>query len=77
MFDHYLYNNVIQDISKFYAACNYCKNKYNNPAISTGNWGCDAFGSDRAHKFLQQLLCAKANDVKLSFSSNLFSHLDK
>ena len=69
MFDHYLYNNVIQDISKFYTACNYCKNKYNNPAISTGSWGCGAFGSDRAHKFLQQLLCAKANDVKLSFSA--------
>ena len=69
MFDHYLYNNVVQDVSKFYTACNYCKNKYKNPVISTGSWGCGAFGCDRAHKFLQQLVSAKANDVQISFST--------
>jgi len=69
MFDHYLYRNVMQDISKFYSACNFCKGKYNNPGISTGSWGCGAFGCDRAHKFLQQLICAKSNNVKLSFST--------
>ncbi len=69
MFDHYKYNNVIQDISKFYTACNFCKQKYGNPSISTGSWGCGVFGCDRAHKFLQQLICAKSNHVKLSFST--------
>ena len=69
MFDHYLFNNLIQDISKFYTACNYCNNKYSNPGISTGSWGCGAFGCDKAHKFLQQLICAKVNNVKLSFST--------
>ena len=69
MFDHYLMNNVIQDISKFYTGCNFCKKNYQNPCISTGSWGCGAFGCDRAHKFLQQILCAKVNNVKLSFST--------
>ena len=70
MFDHYLHNNIIQDISKYYTACEYCNKKYNNPGISTGSWGCGAFGCDRAHKFLQQLICSKANNVKLSFSTH-------
>jgi len=69
MYDHYLSRNVIQDISKFYSACNFCKKKNENPGISTGSWGCGAFGCDRAHKFLQQLICAKSNNVKLSFST--------
>ena len=69
MYDHYLYKNVMQDISKFYSACNFCKKKHENPGISTGSWGCGAFGCDRAHKFLQQLICAKSNHVKLFFST--------
>lgn len=69
MYDHYLYKSVMQDISKFYSACEFCKFKYQNPGISTGSWGCGAFGCDRAHKFLQQLICAKSNNVKLSFST--------
>lgn len=69
MFNHYLYKSVIQDVSKFFTACEFCKKKYNNAAISTGNWGCGAFGCDKAHKFLQQIICSKANDVKLSFST--------
>ena len=69
MFDHYMSKSVIQDVSKYYTACQYCANKYKNPGISTGSWGCGAFGCDRAHKFLQQILCAKANNVKLSFST--------
>ena len=66
---HYSPKSVAQDISKFYSACNYCSKKYENPGISTGSWGCGAFGCDKAHKFLQQLICAKANNVKLSFST--------
>ena len=66
---HYSIDSVIQDISKFYSACNYCSKKYENPGISTGSWGCGAFGCDKAHKFLQQLICSNANKVKLSFST--------
>ena len=66
---HYSLESVAQDISKFYSACNYCNKKYNNAGISTGSWGCGVFGCDKAHKFLQQLICAKANNVKLSFST--------
>ena len=69
MIDHYLYKSVTQDISKFYTACYFCSKKYKNPGISTGSWGCGALGCDKAHKFLQQLVCSKANNVKLSFST--------
>ena len=67
--DHYTFKSVLQDISKFYSACNYCKQKYNNAGISTGSWGCGAFWCDKAHKFLQQLVSAKVNNVKLSYST--------
>ena len=67
--DHYYFDSVMQDISKFYSACNYSSKKYENSGISTGSWGCGAFGCDKAHKFLQQLVCAEANNVKLSFST--------
>ena len=69
MEEHYSTNSVAQDISKFYSACKFCSGKYKNAAISSGSWGCGAFGCDRAHKFLQQIICAKANDVKLTFST--------
>ena len=71
--DHYLFKSVIQDISKFYIACNYCSKKYENAGISTGSWGCGAFMGDKAHKFLQQLICSKANNVKLSYSTEYLS----
>ena len=69
MEDHYLSESIIQDVSKYFTACSYCSKKYKNPGISTGSWGCGAFGCDKAHKFLQQIICAKANDIKLSFST--------
>ena len=31
--------------------------------------GCGAFWCDKAHKFLQQLVSAKVNNVKLSYST--------
>ena len=52
-------------VSKFYIACEYCSKKYENAGISTGSWGYGAFWRDKAHKFLQQLVCAKCNNVKL------------
>ena len=67
--NHYSYKSVLQDFSKFYSACEFCSKKYENAGISTGSWGCGAFYCDKAHKFLQQLICAKANEVKLSYST--------
>ena len=72
---------MLQDFSKFYIACEYCSKKYENAGISTGSWGCGAFWCDKAHKFLQQLVCDKYNNVKLSYStfgdSNYKSKLEK
>ena len=67
--EHYSFNSVLQDFSKFYIACDYCSKKNENPGISTGSWGCGAFYCDKAHKFLQQLVCGKACGVKLSYST--------
>ena len=68
-YDHYLFNSVLQDFSKFYMACDYCSKKNENAGISTGSWGCGAFYCDKAHKFLQQIVCGKANGVRLSYST--------
>ena len=65
--DHYLFKSVLQDFSKFFSACEFCKNKNENAGISTGSWGCGAFWCDKTHKFWQQLVCAKASGVKLSY----------
>ena len=67
--EHYLYKSILQDCSKFYSACDFCAKKNENPGISTGSWGCGAFWCDKAHKFLQQICCAKSNGVKLSYST--------
>ena len=67
--NHYSFKSVLQDFSKFYIACDFCSKKYENPNISTGSWGCGAFYCDKAHKFLQQLVCGKASGVKLSYST--------
>ena len=72
---------MLQDFSKFYIACEYCSKKYGNSGISTGSWGCGAFWCDKAHKFLQQLVSAKCNNIKLSYSTfgdnNYKSKLEK
>ena len=67
--DHYEFKSVLQDFSKFYSACEYCKKKNENAGISTGSWGCGAFWCDKAHKFLQQIVCAKSNGIKLAYST--------
>ena len=69
MFDHYMNKRIEQDISKYYIVSEDCKNKFKNRGISTGSLGCGAFDWDRAYKFLQSIICAKANNVKLSFST--------
>ena len=60
---------MLQDFSKFYIACKYCSKKYENAGISTGSWAYGTFWRDKAHKFLQQLVCAKCNNVILSYST--------
>jgi hypothetical protein len=39
------------------------------PRISTGNWGCGAFGGDPALKFVQQVVAAALAGVDLQFSA--------
>ncbi len=41
----------------------------NHPIVSTGKWGCGAFGGVAAHKLLQQSVAAAAAGVDLEFSS--------
>ena len=67
--NHYSFKSVLQDFSKFYSACEFCSEKNENAGISTGSWGCGAFFCDKAHKFLQQLICAKSQNIKLSYST--------
>ena len=67
---------MLKDFSKFYIACEYCSKKYEN-----ASWGSGAFWCDKAHKFLQQLVCANCNNVKLIYSTfgdnNYKSKLEK
>lgn len=37
--------------------------------VSTGSWGCGAFGGDRLLKFLQQVLAASAAGITLAYSA--------
>ena len=67
--EHYTFKSVLQDFSKFYTACDFCKKLNENAGISTGSWGCGAFWCDKAHKFMQQIACAKCAGVKLSYST--------
>ena len=48
---------------------NFAQKKNENPGISTWSLGWGAFYCYKAHKFLQQLICSKANEVKLSYST--------
>lgn len=35
----------------------------------SGHWGCGAFGGDKVHKFLQQVLAATVANVELDYST--------
>ena len=64
--DHYTYKKVCSKIFlNFISHVNIVQKKYENAGISTGSWDCGAFWCDKVHKFLQQLVCAKCNNVKL------------
>ena len=63
---HFSTENVNRDIMKAYTGFKLS----NNTVISTGLWGCGAFGGDIVHKFLQQLLAVSIlSNVKLYFST--------
>lgn len=66
---HFHYKNVNRDIMKAYTGFKMVNNK--SPSlISTGLWGCGAFGGDIAHKFLQQLLAVSViPNTKLYYST--------
>lgn len=80
------YYQTERDIRKAYLGFNAC---IHCDAISTGNWGCGAFGGNPTFKFLQQVLAAQwAGKKTLRYSTfgnttqrvafvNLWKHLQK
>jgi len=81
--DHYTAENVLLDTRKAYtsfaALADYvCRHSTANTgnsnqqslvSVSTGKWGCGAFGGTPSHKLLQQIVAAKLASVKLHFST--------
>ena len=55
----------VRDLKKCYIGFSSCKKEN----ISTGKWGCGAFGGDVAHKFLQQIMVAQLCGKTLYYSS--------
>ena len=53
---HFSEENVNRDIMKAYTGFEMVTSDAQLTIISTGMWGCGAFGGDPIHKFLQQLL---------------------
>lgn len=67
---HYSEENVNRDIMKAYTGFKISANERSQTIISTGMWGCGAFGGDPVHKFLQQLLAVSVlPNVKLYYST--------
>lgn len=70
--NHFSVENVNRDIMKAYMGF---KLTGNNSYISSGGWGCGAFGGDPIHKFLQQLLVVSViPNIKLHYST--YGNLD-
>ncbi|KAH3758646.1 poly glycohydrolase [Pelomyxa schiedti] len=61
---------IIRDIEKAYVGF---RGDPSNPphanTISTGGWGCGAFGGDIRLKFLQQVIAASASGLRMEFST--------
>lgn len=55
---------IIRDLNKAWIGYQHCGER-----ISTGHWGCGAFGGNPAFKFLQQLCVASVLNKKLSYST--------
>merc|ERR1712007_200850 len=54
---------VLRDIRKAYAAFQ------NSNVVSTGRWGCGAFGGVASHKFVQQIVAAGLARCTLGFAT--------
>jgi len=61
---HFKRKNIDRDMNKAYLGFLLCNSK-----ISTGHWGCGAFGGEKVSKFLQQLCAAVVANVDLDYST--------
>lgn len=69
---HFTVESMQRDLNKAYGAFRAhaaSSETEKCPVISTGKWGCGAFGGISAHKFVQQALAAKVAGVELDFSA--------
>ncbi|QKF94848.1 polyADP-ribose glycohydrolase [Fadolivirus algeromassiliense] len=65
---HFSTGNVNRDLMKAYMG--FKMSSASPISISTGHWGCGAFGGNMIHKFLQQVLAASViPNVKLYYST--------
>mmetsp|Transcript_108432 Transcript_108432/g.329631 ORF Transcript_108432/g.329631 Transcript_108432/m.329631 type:complete len:454 (-) Transcript_108432:116-1477(-) len=60
---HYAEESVLRDVRKAYLGFRGCS------MVSTGRWGCGAFGGSPPHKFAQQLVAASLAGCTLHFST--------
>ena len=70
--DHFTPAAVRRDVNKALLAFTHAKMHASSDEsiiVSTGSWGCGAFGGDKLHKFLQQIIAAKTAGIKLAFSA--------
>mmetsp|Transcript_4446 Transcript_4446/g.14244 ORF Transcript_4446/g.14244 Transcript_4446/m.14244 type:complete len:149 (-) Transcript_4446:86-532(-) len=63
MIRHFSEDKVLRDIRKAFLCFQGCS------VVSTGRWGCGAFGGHPAHKFAQQLVAAGLAGCSLRFST--------
>jgi poly(ADP-ribose) glycohydrolase len=63
---HFKEPQNIRDLNKAFLGFLQCVGDRNK--ISTGYWGCGAFGGDKVHKFLQQVCAATLANTPLYFS---------
>jgi len=69
---HFTVKSMQRDLNKAYGAFRahaVSSGTETRPIISTGKWGCGAFGGISAHKFVQQALAANAAGVDIDFSA--------
>ncbi len=66
-YDPSYYIDKFRDINKCYAGFSSYK-KFNKLPISTGAWGCGAFGGDFHLKFIEQIIISSYLDIKLYYS---------
>lgn len=63
---------IIRDLNKAYLSFKSFASGVSNPEmrhITTGHWGCGAFGGEKTLKFLQQVCAASLVGVKLDYST--------